>query len=118
MIPDRLSGKLVSNRGAGDSQQMTRSEVALYKHAHSIAAEFLGKLPRRGPRAALEFETNHPGPAANISLGHRARMRVTHRVECVFRFHVKPVDIVQVAIPGLGHYRKRPPIFLGNGPTV
>src|SRR5580704_19608964 len=94
---------------------MPGAEIALSQHTHRIAAEFLRKLPRRGPRAALEFKTNHPGPAAYISLGNRPRMRIMHGGECVFRFHVKPVDIVQIAVPGFSHYRKRPPIVLGNG---
>src|SRR5277367_3150801 len=41
-------------------------------------------------------------------------MSVLHRSDSVFWLHVETIDVVQIAVPCLGNYWKRPPILERN----
>ena len=53
---------------------------------------------------------DHAGAAADVAFGDRARLRAVERGVDVLRAHVKAVDVVELAVPGLGHHRQRPPV--------
>src|SRR5215469_15876918 len=101
---------LPPHRDAGNTQILARStEVALYEDAHGIAAVLGRQDPRSGADTALVAKADHAGPAADRAFLDRSRMRGVERVEYVLGLHVKAVDVVEPAVPGLRDHRQRPP---------
>src|SRR5215831_19055391 len=45
-------------------------------------------------------------------------MGCIERVPSILWFHVEPVDVVEVTIPGLGHHGQRPPVAFHIGGSV
>jgi hypothetical protein len=54
--------------------------------------------------------TDHARSAADVAFGHRARLRAGKRCVDVLRSHMEAVDVIELAVPGLGHYGQRPPV--------
>src|SRR5207302_5212924 len=63
---------------------------------------------RRSTHPAFEFVANHPRAAADTPLLNRAAMCGLDRVSNVFGFDVKPVHIIEPAVPCLGYDGQTP----------
>src|SRR5450631_2900918 len=87
------------------------AEIALNQNADGVASGFFGQLARSRPSAALPFEADHSGAAADVAFGDGATVSICHRRASVFGGDVETIDVVQVAIPGFGNDGQRPPIF-------
>ncbi len=106
-------GDLAADRDAVDAQLVAAAEVGLHQHADGVAA-VVGRQPaRRGADAALEAVADHPGAAADVAFGHRSTAGIVERLEHVRLLHVTAADVVQRAVPGLGHDRQEAPVALG-----
>ena len=101
-------GDFLADRYASDPQQTARAVVRLHQDADGIPAGAGVQFARRGSRAALESVADHPGAAADVSLGDASARRALDRRDDMFRLHVKSVDVVQRAVPRLGDDRQRP----------
>ena len=86
---------------------VARAVVRLHEHADGVAPPLHVDAPRGRADAALELVAGHARAAADIALGDRARLRRRRapRSTCS-GLHVKAVDVVQVAVPGLGDDRQ------------
>ena len=104
-------GNFFSNRHARNRQQPASSKICLNKNANGktlrrfIFSGFDVDLARGGSISAFEFITDHAGAAANAPLLDRAAVRGIERVKNAFRFHMKPVGVVEPTIPRLGDER-------------
>ena len=87
------------------------SEITLDQHTDRVAPILWLQLSRGGAGSAFPFEADHSGAAADISFGDRAAVSVGHSGLGVFGLYVEAIDVVQIAIPGFGDDRERPPIF-------
>src|ERR1700691_2048315 len=115
-----LDVDLAPDRNPGDAQVLPRAAavVTLHQHADQVTAVLLGELARGGADAALEAVADHAGPTADRALLDTATVRAVERVKDVLGLHVEAVDVVQPPVPGLGHYRPRPPRNSGVSPRV
>ena len=52
-----------------------------------------------------------PVPPPTLPSATGPRCRAVERREHVLGLHVKAVDVVEIAVPGLGHHRQRPPVL-------
>src|SRR5262249_17001188 len=104
-----LALDLAPDRNAGDAQVGAQAVVALDQYAERVAAVLVSELPRGGADPALEAVADHAGAAANHAFLHGPRARSVERLEHVLGLDVEAVDVVQPAVPGLGHHRQRPP---------
>ena len=84
--------------------------VGLHQDPDRVAALSGRHDARGGADAALEAVADHARPAAHRSFGNRAAFGRVERGEHVLVLHVEAVDVVQIAVVGLGHHRQRPPV--------
>ena len=86
----------------------TAAAVGLDENTNSISAAGIadpGYNAGSGAGATFEFVANHAGTATDASLVHRAAVRALDGVGHMLRFNVKAIDVVEPAIPRLGHNR-------------
>src|SRR5207244_8694633 len=99
---------LLPDRHAGDAEVAASPVVALHQHAYGISA-ILRIEPSRGrPDPALELVVDHSGAAADTALYDAAAASTVHRGPGVLFRDVKPVDVVEHAVPRLRYHRQRP----------
>ena len=84
------------------------AEVRLHERSDREGPSPVADPPRRGTVAALEFVAVHPGSAADRSFGDRTRGRRVERRLDVLGSDVAAVDVVEVAVPGLGADGQQP----------
>ena len=104
------TGRCLPDRHTGDHERVAYAVVGLHERASNIGMAGDVDTPRRSADAALELVADHARAAADIALGHRAALRTVQRAIDVLCAHVKAVDVVQFAVPGLGDDRRRPPV--------
>ena len=101
---------LEANRNARDLQLRAAAAITLHEYAQRVAAGFVIELARRRADAAFETETDHAGPASHVAFGDGAGRGGIQRFKSVLRLDVQAIDVVQIAVVGLGHHRHRPPM--------
>src|SRR5260370_18350629 len=84
--------------------------MGLREDADRVAGALVADQPGRRARAALELIAVHPGAAADRSLLQRPRRGRLQRVDGRLLGDVVAVDVVQVAVPGLGGHRAQPAV--------
>ena len=105
--------QVLADRDARDAQRRARSVVRLHQHPDRLRPSLHVHLARGRADAALESVAGHSGAAADVALFDRARFRALDRRIHVRGLHVETVDVVQLAVPGLGDDRGRPPVARG-----
>src|SRR5579864_3329950 len=113
-----IERNLVAHRGAGDAEEVANAKIALDQHSNCIATKAFHELAGGCAGATLEFEADHSGTAAHVTLCDGSRVCVLHSRVCVFRLHVETIDVVQVAIPSFRNNWKRPPVLDWNRGSV
>src|SRR5258708_24302 len=110
-----MLGNFAANVDPGDAKLVARTIVALHQHADGIATLFRVEDARTGTDPSLEFVTDHARAAADIAFFDRPAVSGIECMPCVLGFDVESVNVVEIAIPGLGDYRERPPVALHVG---
>ena len=87
-----------------------RPKLACTSTPDRVAAVLGSSSRDDGADAALEAVADHAGAAADVALGHRPALGAVERLEDVRLLDVEAVDVVEVAVVGLGHDRQRPPV--------
>ena len=98
----------LAHRHPRDREVATHAEVRLHEHPDDVLIVAVGERSRCRPRAALVRVAIHPGPTADRALLDRAGARGLERPYRDLDRDVAAVDVVQVAVPGLGHHREQP----------
>jgi hypothetical protein len=98
------------DRHAGDEQAVAQAVVGLHQHAERVRGLTASDHARGGADAALELVADHAGAAADVALRDRAARGSVERRIHVCGLDVKAVDVVEMAVPGLGDDRQRPPV--------
>src|SRR5205814_3561805 len=101
---------LLPDRNAGDAKLAAAAAIALHEHTHGVASRIGIELARGCADTAFETEADHACTAAYITFGNSAGRGGVQRFECVLGSYVQPVNVVEIAIVGFGHYRHRPPM--------
>ena len=96
----------LADRRAVDDERVAPRVVGLHQRAKGVALALDLEDPRRRAGAALEVVADHAGAAADVALGHRPALGGGQRREHVLGAHVLAADVVQAAVPGLGHERE------------
>ena len=86
----------------------SRAEVGLQEHAHRVAFARNGDDSRCRAVTALEVIADHAGAAAHAAKLDRPAARAIECGDGVLGCHVKAVDVVEVAVIGLGRDRQAP----------
>src|ERR1700741_1052456 len=107
-----LRTDLPANRNSGNTEILPRAVIALHEYTDGVAAVLLGKLARRGANPSLEPVANHAGAATNRAFFYRPATSGFDGVKGGLRLYVKPIDVVQPAVPRLRDDRQRPPIVV------
>ena len=97
------------DRHAEDRAFRPPPEIGLHEDADRVALA-AGDFDhsRRGAVATLEIVAQHAGTAADAALLERAAARRIQRLNHMLRLHVKAVDVVEIAVIGLGSDRQAP----------
>ena len=90
-------------------QLLPQPVVGLHQHPDGVVRPALAELARGRADAALEFVADHARPAADVAFGHAPGPRAGPGREDVLLLDVETVDVVEVAVIGLGDDRQRPP---------
>src|SRR5246127_3033443 len=96
-----LRTDLPANGNSGNAEILSRAVVALHEYTDGVAAVLLGKFARRGANPSLEPVANHAGAATNRAFFYRPATSGFDGLKSVLRLHVKPIDVVQPAVPRL-----------------
>ena len=99
---------MAPHRHAQHREIFPPSEVRLHEDAKRVALARDLDDARGRAIAGLEVIGQHAGAAAHTAHGDRARARGVQRCHRVLRRHVESVDVVQVAVIGLGRNRQAP----------
>ena len=118
LVPAARLAQELPDRHARDAKCGARAVVRLHQHADRERVALHVHVARRRPDAALESVAGHAGAAADVALLDRAGFRALDRRIDVRGFYVESVDVVQLAVPGLGDDRCRPPVARGIRVTV
>src|SRR6266550_6598659 len=105
-----LVGNLLADRDPRDAKIFARAIVALHQDTDCVGADFRFDFSRRRADAALEFVADHSRPAADVAFFDGAVVCGIDRVERVFGFDVKSIDVIEPAIPRFRDDGQRPPI--------
>ena len=103
-----VQADLQPHRHAVDAEPLAAAVVGLHQHADRPLVISLADPSRRGPDAALEVVADHAGAAPDGPFSDRASGRGGVRRPRVGGGDVEAVDVVEGAVPGLGHDRERP----------
>src|SRR4029077_7027333 len=95
---------------AGDTEIHARAVVALHEHTDGIASVFCGKRVRRGANASFVATADHTCATAHVAFLDGTGFRGVDGVEGVLGLDVKPVDVVEPAVPRFGDDGERPPV--------
>ena len=104
-----------ADRDARDSQRVAHAVICLHQDAEDVRILGDQDASRRGADAAFELVADRAGAGADIPLCDRP---TTSAIECgihVLRPDVKPVDVIEVAVPGFSNDRSGPPVATGVG---
>ena len=93
-----------AHRNAGDLQLAAHSAIALHQNTDRVVT----RAPGCRSDSALEPVADHARAAANIAFRYLAPLGCRDRLFNVLGLHVKSVDVVQIAVIGLGYNRQRP----------
>jgi hypothetical protein len=111
LFPRRAQGRLrelPAHRHPGDSEPPPTAVVALDEDADGMASGFRVHPSRGGADSAFEAVADHPRPAADRAFSDQVGGRAVERKGDVTRLDVESVDVVEDAVPSLGHDRQRP----------
>src|SRR5439155_23403382 len=110
-----VAGNLLANWDSSNCELRAASAIGLNESADCIGASRTGFIlhfdhARGSPGSAFELVTDHPGPAADASLFDWATVGRLECVPDVVWFNVKAINVVEPAVPSLGHHRQAPPV--------
>ena len=117
-LPDGVLGNFAAHVDAGDAKLLARSVVALHEDADRVASGFCVEHARTRSDSALEFVADHARAAADVAFFDGPGVSDVEGVPGVFGLHVESVDVVEIAVPGFGDDRKRPPVAFHIGRAV
>src|SRR4051812_23904389 len=87
-------------------QFLAATHIRLDQYTDAKSGVVLLNDTRGGTDSGLKPKSSHPRTAANIAFGHRSALRIIQCAKDVLLFYMKAIDIVESAVPGLGHHRK------------
>ena len=103
LAPEQIVLQVFSDRSTCDPQLATYTIVSLDERTDDIRALIDLHQARARASAALEFVADHPGTTAHVPFRNRAALSTVEGSEDVLGLHVKSVDVVEVAVIGLGN---------------
>ena len=102
------AGEQLAERQPAQGQFLPGTEVGLEEHADGVAGAGVVHQPGRGAVTALELVAVHAGAAADGALLHRPGGGRLQGGQRRLLGDMVPVDVVEVAVPGLRRHRQQP----------
>jgi hypothetical protein len=106
LLAPRPVAELEAHRQPGDPELVAQAVVGLYEHSDRVTTRRLREDARGRPDPALVLVADHAGAPAHATFHHRPGSRGVDRGHEVCGLHVVAVDVVEGAVPGLGHDRQ------------
>src|SRR5207248_5378590 len=105
---------MASHRDAEDGAFRPLAEIRLDEGAHRIGTSGHPDEARGRAVAALEVIADHAGAAAHTALPGRSASGTLQRFDHMLGLHLETIDIVEIAVIGLGSDRKPPVLHVAR----